>query len=456
MSQAPAKIWIRKTQSSKLILLIHGFGGAADKTFGLFPAFLAGDSNFAAWDIATIGYPTSLSPDFSGVWSADPDLASLAGYLDGLINDIDYQSYQDITLMAHSMGGLIVQRALLNGGITDRIRHAILFGTPSGGLKKSLLAKIFKRQARDMNPEGTFIQSLRSDWKNQFSSATPFEFRSVAGLSDEFVPKRSSHGPFNHNREICKWVAGNHLDIVKPISTDTDSVNLVRHLLTPSVSEITSPKKVRDLAVEEYAEKLLTTSKEKPDWEALVREAAFDMEAKGAQGEAIKMLEGTGYESSELKGMLGGRLKRRWLADPDVNADAANRALDLYAAGYEQAKVENNHDQAFYNGINMAFMELAHKNNRDAALQLSQEILQHIQKDKQTHTEPDMWRAATHGEAMLYLDQPDTALKSYEEAIALNPDPRQRESMMQQAIWATRLLEDPTTEAQLLALFRYN
>ena len=454
MANATAKVWIRKTRNFKLMILIHGFGGNAHTTFGLFPAFLAGDPTLTEWDIVTIGYPTSLAPDFSGVWSADPDLTSLAGYLDTLVTDTDFQTYKEITFIGHSMGGLIIQRALLDGGMTDRVRQVILFGTPSGGLKKSKLAKLFKRQARDMDPEGTFMKTLRGDWNSQYNTDLPFTFRAVAGLSDEFVPKRSSHGPFQFKREFCKWVKGNHLEIVKPENCTTDSVNLVRNLLSARTDEKPSPKVVRDLAAEAFTEQLLDSGGEKPDWEASVRQAAFDLEASGAQNQAIQLLESTGYESSELKGMLGGRLKRRWLADPDENTEAGDRALELYSSGYDQAKNDNRHDQAFYNGINVAFMQFAHKENRDAAANLSNEILQHIRLDQQEHPDPDMWRSATQGEAMLYLEKPDAALKSYEQAMALNPDPRQRKSVLQQAIWATRLLEDPTTEARLMALLR--
>jgi hypothetical protein len=67
------------SSQKKVILFVHGFSGDAHLTFGMLPAFLAGDRTLEDWDLYCFGYPTGLSPDVTGVWSADPDLTTLAG-----------------------------------------------------------------------------------------------------------------------------------------------------------------------------------------------------------------------------------------------------------------------------------------------------------------------------------------------------------------------------------------
>jgi pimeloyl-ACP methyl ester carboxylesterase len=44
--------------------------------------------------------------------------------------------YESLALIAHRMGGLVAQQALLDDPLlVGRVRHRILFGTPSGGLR---------------------------------------------------------------------------------------------------------------------------------------------------------------------------------------------------------------------------------------------------------------------------------------------------------------------------------
>lgn len=451
---APKRVWFRHTGGAGLILLLHGFGGRSHETFGLLPAFVAGDPDLSRWDLVSVGYPTSLGPDFSGVWKADPDLHSMAGYLQTLVNDADFADYRQIAFIAHSMGGLIVQRAILGGGFEDRVNSVLLYGTPSGGLHKARLGKLFKRQVRDMAPNGEFISRLREEWRDSYASDRPFPFWSVAGLSDEFVPRGSSHGPFGADGQVCKWVAGDHLSMVKPDSAEDDSVQLIRALLTRDHLPEPSPAVIAAVAAEELSDRLLAPARGEASWEASVREAAFALEAQGQQGRAIELLEATGYQSPELKGMLGGRLKRRWLADPDECGEAGERALVLYSEALAQAERDGAHDQAFYNGINVAFMTLALKEDTLAAREAASTTLSHAEQHAAKHAKPDMWLEATRGEAQLYLGRTAPALEAYRRALALDPDPRQRRSMAQQAVWAARLLDLPETEERLLAVFR--
>ena len=446
---------VRDQQQARAVILIHGFSGDSHQTFGLLPAFLAGNPQFYSWDIHCFGYPTALKPDVSGVWAADPEIRTLADYLAAQVRT-RYRRYKQLALVAHSMGGLIVQRATLDGGFTDLLSHMLLFGTPSAGLRKARWGKLFKRQVRDMAADSKFIVELRADWTKTFGDDHPFLFRSVAGVRDEFVPRESSVDPFPES--LRAFVSGNHVEMVKPPLTDSDTSLLMFQLLAQSAELGTHASAqpeltfVRDLYanVADLQPRLDTLS------EAEVRKLAFSLEATGQTEAAIEMLEQVYRRSTDLTGVLAGRLKRLWLADPESKLDEGQRAKQLYAEAYDQAQRDNDHTQASYNGINYAFMTLAlerdgaKEEDRAKTREIAQAVFSHCHANTD---ERDPWRRATLGEAHLYLGDIQTALEEYDLALQRHWEPRERNSMQQQAIWATRLLGDPAAEARIEALF---
>src|SRR5207249_2632860 len=111
---------------------------------------LIGIQDFAGWDIVSLGYSTALRPDLVGIWSADAPIAKLADLFRTTVN-FGLQKYQTIAILAHSMGGLVVQRALVDDAhFSDKVSHLFLFGTPSNGLKKTSFVTFLKPQLRDM------------------------------------------------------------------------------------------------------------------------------------------------------------------------------------------------------------------------------------------------------------------------------------------------------------------
>jgi len=172
--------------ASAAIVFVHGFGGDAKETWQDFPGFLVNEPKLTGWDIFTLGYDTRLRVDILKLWSADPDLNEVALKLRSDAKMGALKDYKSLCLIAHSMGGLAVQRALLDDkGVQNRTSHLFLFGTPSGGLIKASLVRILKPQLRDMARDGRFIRALRGDWDAQFSlnnkKRLPFRFFSVGG-----------------------------------------------------------------------------------------------------------------------------------------------------------------------------------------------------------------------------------------------------------------------------------
>lgn len=152
---------VRQKNGDRAVIFVHGFTGSRDDTWDRFPALLG--TSVTDWDIFTVGYATTLLPDVVGIWSADPDLPILGTMLSTELGTPPFARYQSVALIAHSMGGLVVQKALVdNPEIARRVRHVILFGTPSGGLRKAGWITFWKRQLKNMAEGSSFIMELRA------------------------------------------------------------------------------------------------------------------------------------------------------------------------------------------------------------------------------------------------------------------------------------------------------
>ncbi|HXO28253.1 MAG TPA: alpha/beta hydrolase [Thermoanaerobaculia bacterium] len=455
----PTHFSVREDGNRKGLVLIHGFHGDAHQTFGMLPAFLAGTRRLYDWDIHCFGYPTGLAPDLAGVWAADPDLTLLAGYLDRKLALPPFKGYDALALIAHSMGGLIVQRGLLDGSFAPRTQQVLLFGTPSAGLRKARLGQWIKRQARDMVAGGEFITKLRADWTKRYGAGGPSGFCTVAGLRDDFVRAESSQEPFSAS---CRdYVAGNHLEMVKPRDAGADITILLIERLG---GELAGRAAIRSTApgaaplplrLERYARVIeeLQMKAASQGYHVLNDEQVVDLalalEMTGRQAEAITILESVHTRSSELTGVLAGRRKRLWLADPEGSKSDGESAYTLYLAAFERAKSEKRPQQAFYNGINVAFLTLTLREDEPGAATTAEEVLAYCSLGPPS----DKWRLATEGEAHLYLRHQAQALARYAAALATEPDPREVDSMHQQALFVVRALGDEPTEVALRSLF---
>ena len=194
---APTQVKYRCNSQDVALVLLHGFFGNTEATWARFTTFLVNEPKLTSWDLFGLGYPTSLRIDVPNVWSADPDVKMLARALKTTLSLPPLNRYRKIAIAAHSMGGLVIQRAILdNVALKNRFSHVFLFGTPSAGLAKARLFARLKRQVSDMAADGPFITSLRREWMEQFAQGMGFELYVVAGDMDEFVPASSSLAPF--------------------------------------------------------------------------------------------------------------------------------------------------------------------------------------------------------------------------------------------------------------------
>jgi pimeloyl-ACP methyl ester carboxylesterase len=198
--------------NDSVVLFLHGFTGDPIETFKNIPNLLIANDLMDGYDIFSIGYSSSLMPDIgANIWSADPDINNLSEYFKTLL-ETRFNNYNKISIVAHSMGGLVAQNGVLKLEKKEfkKITHLLMFGTPSGGLNIAnfKIAKHLKRQIKDLGSNSEFILKLRKDWNDRFNKKYPFELKVIAGLSDEFIDRESSLKVFEDRYRY--QIEGNH------------------------------------------------------------------------------------------------------------------------------------------------------------------------------------------------------------------------------------------------------
>lgn len=430
------------------MLFIHGLG-SEKRVFGRFPDLLAARPELTGWDLHAIGYHTSLLPEIQGLRS-DPEIPLLGTYLRTLANLAPIDAYGGLALVAHSMGGLVVQQALLDDPeLADRVSHVFLFGTPSGGARAARWGRRWTRQVDNLVTGGAYITELRERWDERFGKHRPFDLWVVAADRDVWVDSSSSLGPFPPDTHLV--VPGGHLDIVELEGPGSMSEQIVAEGLLGSAAPA-GPWNSARVAVErgDFARAIrdLSPHAAELDEEHLVA-LALALGASGRRDEAIELLQThAGAHGTDAKGTLAGRLKRSWL-DQGRRADGQN-ALDLYAESLAEAVAAQNHAQAYYHAINVAFMALTFDNDRDAAMAAAEQALEHCE----LATTRDYSSSATRGEANLYLGDGERALAAYAKAIGQNPSPRSIESTYRQAMRVLEELGRDDLEDELDQVFR--
>ena len=413
-----------RSDCERAVVFFHGFSGSRDDTWDRLPGLLG--SVILDWDIYTLGYATTFRPDFLGVWSADADLPSLAIALTTQASLDPLSRYSSLALVAHSMGGLVVQRAILDdAGLADRMKKLILFGTPSAGLRKASWLAFWKRQLRNMAEGSEFIKTLRQDWATRFESEPSFDLKVVAGEQDRFVPSKSSLGPFH--RKFQHVVPGDHVSMVRPVDTESPSVRLLKSVLSgePVADETTAPLALAAEIPDPAASDVIKARGDEMSERDVVR-AAIALERNGKRDEAMALLQRYRGLGTDVQGTLAGRIKRMWLENEDQGF--AQHALDLYREALDAALKREDKSQIHYHAINIAFLEFVASGRVERAQEMARLALENA-----SVSDPDPWSVATQAEANLYLGNHDLAIDLYRRMLAFEAEPWQYASTALQA-----------------------
>ncbi len=402
--------------ANNLLLFIHGFSGEAGVTFGKIPDMLIKDHKMDGWDMKPFGYSQFIDPELGKeIWAGVKDVGRISEYLCTSVR-YKFEKYDRIAIVAHSLGGLIAQRAILDfkEEFRRKITHLILLGTPSKGIEPEKLKKLWNNKYKEMSSEGAFIGELRKEWGDFYKGEYPFSLSVAGSVDDEFVTLDSCFAPFDENYRYT--VDGRHLGMVKPKDEEDDCYKLILNTLTNTefANQYTNSEEI-NIALGKYdaVVKKLLPNKEALDKNGLKR-LVFALEGLDRREEALNILDEhpSAQEDTDLMGIIGGRYKRAYLKFP--SKDDAETAFVYYELALEKSTTNKNYEQIYYHAINLAFLSLVVKDNRTEMIRYAEQAL-HVAKNCADH----LWKYATVAEANMYLGEMKTARKYYKKAAEL-------------------------------------
>ena len=408
----------RETEgANNLLLFIHGFSGEAGDTFGKIPDMLLGETRMDGWDMKPFGYSQFVDPELGkDIWAGVKDVDRIAQYLCTSVR-YKFEKYDRIAIVAHSLGGLIAQRAILDfkEEYRQKISHLILLGTPSNGIESEKLKKLWNNKYKEMSSEGAFIRGLRKEWDDLYHGTYPFTLRVAGSVDDEFVTLDSCFSPFKEELRIT--VDGRHLGMVKPKNEEDDCYQLVLNTLTDTeFANLYTDNEEINIALGKYdaVVKKLLPNKGALDKNGLKR-LVFALEGLDRREEALKILDEhpSAQEDTDLMGIIGGRYKRGYLNFP--SQEDAETAFVYYELALEKSTSKQNYGQIYYHAINLAFLYLVVENDREKMQTYAQMAL-----DATEECAEDVWKFATVAEASMYLGDLNKAREYYLKAAELS------------------------------------
>lgn len=221
--------------SKKLIVFVHGvFGDPGSswisKTGVSWPNLIKGDEKFQDFTVATYSYDTPFLRRASGI-------EEVAMRLLRQLEDEDiFGKFREVYFIAHSMGGLVVKRVLVDLNRPSQLKKlrtvkAVLYiSTPAQGANMAEVGSWLSAnpQLRDMQPAdfNSFLQALENQWQNLIRDrgAPPFPQSFCA------YETKPTHGIVTVNRvyatTFCDQnplpVDEDHSNIAKPSSRESD------------------------------------------------------------------------------------------------------------------------------------------------------------------------------------------------------------------------------------------
>ena len=237
--------WIRPGQG-KAIALIHGIGATDPQAYWRdFLAVLMQDEHLHEFGVFVWKYPTHVQP--GGIRNAlsswkrktlretTPRIA-LLGSAWSVTYRTQFQGYQDVVLVCHSMGGLVVKSwilQMLEQGQSKNlatVRHIAFYATPHQGAPMTTLAR-WNKQLKDMQLDSPFIEDVDRrwhdhvvTWKERPLAPADAHFNGyiphlvLAGLNDAVVPSQYA----TIRGMPLATITGDHSQVIQPIdSNDT-------------------------------------------------------------------------------------------------------------------------------------------------------------------------------------------------------------------------------------------
>ncbi|QNA88252.1 alpha/beta fold hydrolase [Massilia sp. Dwa41.01b] len=243
--------------AEKAIIFVHGLGGS-DETWGRFDDLLASDPS-VDWESFHFTYPSGkfglrLLPTQSHYQPIEVLAQALKNQIDNR-----FEQYEEIALVGHSLGGLVIRQYLMNEKIASRptkVNKIILYATPSTGASLSEIGKLFSfwgenGHTRQLCKKSDFLNLLNRNWASSGIEAD-LEITIIVGGNDRIVSRESVEASFRtQEREPLMILEAGHLDIAKPTSVDDDRYIFLKNALKKKL-RLTQLKALGGLPIGEW------------------------------------------------------------------------------------------------------------------------------------------------------------------------------------------------------------
>lgn len=240
--------------NKNIILFVHGFCGGDDtwkniNSLSSFQEFLGEDAEIAKkYDIASFSYYTNLLNLFSKVGGFSTLLKRLFSTSHGKLSknisiqeigellrtEIRFrlQAYENIVIVAHSMGGLVTKSAIVKD-IEDqqpsKIKLFISLAVPHLGAEGATFGKLVSSnlQIENLAPLNLFIHQINDTWqKTSFRPVTKYFY----GVHDSIVLKTSAV-PIDKEKSDVISVDEDHTSITKPLDINNTTYMAVKQVI---------------------------------------------------------------------------------------------------------------------------------------------------------------------------------------------------------------------------------
>lgn len=237
------------SSADALVVFVHGLGGDYKKTWGQLPDFLCDDRRFANTDVYLFGYKTGLARFFV------PPLDALGQRLRTVLLTELTASYSSITIIAHSMGGLVIKEAVasvVQSGTAQKLRfvgHVVFCSTPHLGSVKASFFPFLGKHARELRALKPKILDTHKLWLGRVNAAEPgpddiiherytwkTRITNVWGLYDNVVSLANATALPSLEETVT--ITGTHTSMVKPPTREHNIYETLSGLLvfTPATS----------------------------------------------------------------------------------------------------------------------------------------------------------------------------------------------------------------------------
>lgn len=226
---APSR-YERNDGKQRVIVFVHGiYGTAADtwtcaRTGQTWPKMLLSDPHFANTDVYVVQYPTHFTKN---LMSIDDQVSNLMNRLEA---DAVFSKHSEVVFVAHSMGGLVVQRLLLtHHELAVKVRFIYFLSTPQEGAAIARLGHILTGdpdlQQMLHGDSNTYLQNIESEWMGANFGIPRYctiERKAIKGV---LVVDRDS-GTRNCQKVVA--LDEDHIGVAKPCSSNDDSYVALR------------------------------------------------------------------------------------------------------------------------------------------------------------------------------------------------------------------------------------